>query len=186
MNYVLIKSQVLFCLSYLDEYRGFIPYLTSSELSVRPARYYSIEIRGVINSITLRLIGRNLFHVRDIKLSYRMRGSVARIQINSVATNIVLRISVRFINIGIIPVKKIDVNKLIIKMFAYSAIKIRANLLLLYSTLKPDTSSDSPSAKSNGVRLVSARLVINQDMARGIIIRLIHECIFIDMIDISM
>jgi hypothetical protein len=44
----------------------------------------------------------------------------------------------------------------------YSAIKIRAKLLLLYSTLKPETSSDSPSAKSKGVRLVSARVETNQ------------------------
>jgi hypothetical protein len=44
----------------------------------------------------------------------------------------------------------------------YSAMKIRAKLLLLYSTLNPDTSSDSPSAKSNGVRFVSARVETNQ------------------------
>lgn len=54
------------------------------------------------------------------------------------------------------------VKTLIIIILAYSAIKIRANLPLLYSTLNPETSSDSPSAKSNGVRLVSARVVINQ------------------------
>lgn len=52
-------------------------------------------------------------------------------------------------------------------MLAYSAIKIRANRPALYSTLKPDTSSDSPSAKSNGVRFVSARFVINQIAANG-------------------
>lgn len=44
----------------------------------------------------------------------------------------------------------------------YSAIKIKANLLLLYSTLNPETSSDSPSAKSKGVRLVSANVETNQ------------------------
>lgn len=49
-----------------------------------------------------------------------------------------------------------------IMMLQYSAMKIRANLLLLYSTLNPDTSSDSPSAKSKGVRLVSARVETNQ------------------------
>jgi hypothetical protein len=42
---------------------------------------------------------------------------------------------------------------LINKILAYSAIKIKANPPLLHSILKPDTSSDSPSAKSNGVRL---------------------------------
>lgn len=43
------------------------------------------------------------------------------------------------------------------KILAYSAKKIIANPPLLYSTLKPETSSDSPSAKSKGVRLVSAK-----------------------------
>jgi hypothetical protein len=46
-------------------------------------------------------------------------------------------------------------------MFVYSAIKIKANKPLLYSVLNPDTSSDSPSAKSNGVRFVSANVVVN-------------------------
>ena len=45
--------------------------------------------------------------------------------------------------------------------------KIRANPTLPYSILKPDTSSDSPSAKSNGVRLVSANEVINQNITTG-------------------
>lgn len=50
----------------------------------------------------------------------------------------------------------------IIIILAYSAIKIIANLPLLYSVLNPDTNSDSPSAKSKGVRLVSAKIVVNQ------------------------
>ena len=47
-------------------------------------------------------------------------------------------------------------------ILAYSAIKIRANITLPYSMLNPETNSDSPSAKSNGVRLVSAIQEINQ------------------------
>ena len=35
-------------------------------------------------------------------------------------------------------------------MFVYSAMKNRANGPVAYSTLKPDTSSDSPSVRSNG------------------------------------
>ena len=50
-------------------------------------------------------------------------------------------------------------------MDAYSAIKIKAKGPALYSVLNPDTSSDSPSAKSKGVRLVSAWMVINQNKA---------------------
>lgn len=83
------------------------------------------------------------------------------------------------------PEKKIIVNRLIIRILAYSAIKINANLLLLYSTLNPDTSSDSPSAKSKGVRFVSARLVIIHMYAIGINIRDTHEYMFVDIIDIS-
>jgi hypothetical protein len=64
-------------------------------------------------------------------------------------------------------------------MLAYSAMKIRANKPLLYSILNPDTSSDSPSAKSNGVRLVSAKLVINQTAAKGINIIAIQDIEFI-------
>lgn len=49
-----------------------------------------------------------------------------------------------------------------ISILIYSAIKIIANHPPMYSTLNPDTSSDSPSAKSNGLRLVSAKHEINQ------------------------
>lgn len=49
----------------------------------------------------------------------------------------------------------------------YSAIKIIANLAALYSVLNPETSSDSPSAVSKGVRFVSARHVIIQASKMG-------------------
>lgn len=44
---------------------------------------------------------------------------------------------------------------------------MRANLPPPYSTLNPDTNSDSPSAKSNGARFVSASRVTNHAMKRG-------------------
>ena len=53
------------------------------------------------------------------------------------------------------------------RILAYSAIKIKANPPLLYSVLNPDTNSDSPSAKSNGVRLVSAKQEANQTKPKG-------------------
>ena len=60
-------------------------------------------------------------------------------------------------------------NRILIRIIlAYSAIKIRANPNLPYSTLKPDTSSDSPSAKSKGVRFVSATQEIIQTAAKGV------------------
>jgi len=48
------------------------------------------------------------------------------------------------------------------KIMAYSAIKIIANLIDPYSMLKPETNSDSTSAKSKGVRFNSARTVKSQ------------------------
>ena len=54
--------------------------------------------------------------------------------------------------------EKINPIKIIL---AYSAIKIKANPKLPYSILNPDTNSDSPSAKSKGVRLVSASSITN-------------------------
>lgn len=53
------------------------------------------------------------------------------------------------------------------KIFAYSARKNRAKGPPAYSTLKPETSSDSPSVKSKGARLVSARVEIYHIAARG-------------------
>lgn len=57
---------------------------------------------------------------------------------------------------------------LINKIIIYSAMKIIANILEPYSILNPDTNSDSPSAKSNGARLVSANIVINHKINNGI------------------
>ena len=63
--------------------------------------------------------------------------------------------------------KKIVEKSLITRILVYSAIKIIAKVPLLYSVLNPETSSDSPSAKSKGVRLVSARVVVNHTRNKG-------------------
>jgi hypothetical protein len=114
-----------------------------------------------------------------------MRGMVARIHTNTVAKIIVFMINIALVRTGIYPVKKIIDKSLIIKMFAYSAIKIRANIPPLYSTLNPDTNSDSPSAKSNGVRFVSAKFVINQNINITVIIIRGQFSLFTDIKDIS-
>jgi len=92
---------------------------------------------------------------------------VARIHTNNIARASVFSGSIAESSRDnpILLVNKVAVIKLIAIILVYSAMKIKANKPLLYSTLKPDTSSDSPSAKSNGVRLVSARLVINHRIA---------------------
>jgi len=87
--------------------------------------------------------------------------------------------------IGTYPEKNTIDSKLIIKILAYSAIKIRANIPPLNSTLNPETNSDSPSAKSNGVRLVSAKLVINQNINITVTINIGQFNVLIDIKDIS-
>jgi hypothetical protein len=52
------------------------------------------------------------------------------------------------------------VNKLINMIEPYSAKKNKAKPILEYSTLKPDTNSDSASGRSNGARFVSAKIEI--------------------------
>lgn len=64
-------------------------------------------------------------------------------------------------------------------ILAYSAIKIKANPRLPYSILNPDTSSDSPSAKSKGVRFVSAKHEISQIPTKGIKIKIFLNSRFI-------
>ena len=122
-------------------------------------------------------IGRKFFHVKYIKWSYRIRGIVARTHTNSIAKNIVLIINSDLLMIAgpITPKNRIADVSLINKIFVYSAIKINANSPLLYSVLNPDTSSDSPSAKSNGVRLVSAKVVVNHINISGIAINITHD-----------
>jgi len=62
---------------------------------------------------------------------------------------------------------KMAVSVFINIMLAYSARKNRANGPAAYSTLNPDTSSDSPSVRSKGARLVSASVEIYHIIARG-------------------
>lgn len=94
-----------------------------------------------------------------------MRGRVARTQIKVNAMNVIFSVKMMFLMIGFRKKKlrnRTVENTLIIKMLRYSAIKIRAKVPLLNSMLNPDTSSDSPSERSKGVRLVSARVEVNQ------------------------
>lgn len=58
-------------------------------------------------------------------------------------------------------------NRHMTRILAYSAIKIMANFPPLYSVLKPETNSLSPSAKSKGARFVSAIEDVNQAVSVG-------------------
>lgn len=72
-------------------------------------------------------------------------------------------------------------------MFAYSARKKRAKGPPAYSTLKPDTNSDSPSVRSKGARLVSANVEINHIIARGHegIINQTYSCVVISVVSVN-
>lgn len=61
-------------------------------------------------------------------------------------------------------------------ILVYSAIKNSANGPAAYSTLNPDTNSDSPSVRSNGARFVSARVEINHIIAIGQAGTINHIC----------
>jgi len=99
-------------------------------------------------------IGKNIFQLRSINISYRNRGYVPRTQINS--TEIKIKMFMEIINL--IGLKNITTEIILkISILKYSDKKIKANHPPIYSTLNPETSSDSPSAKSNGLRLVSAK-----------------------------
>jgi len=65
------------------------------------------------------------------------------------------------------PMNKMADRVFIKRMLAYSARKKRAKGPPAYSTLKPDTNSDSPSVRSKGARLVSARVETNHIAASG-------------------
>lgn len=95
-----------------------------------------------------------------MSLSYRIRGKDARTMIKKMAKPIVLNPT----QISLPPKNMIALIKLLKRIAAYSAINIIANPPPLYSTLKPETSSDSPSTKSKGARLVSANIHTTQTM----------------------
>lgn len=65
------------------------------------------------------------------------------------------------------PKNRIADSVFIRRIFAYSARKRRAKGPPAYSTLNPETSSDSPSVRSKGARLVSARVEMYHIAANG-------------------
>jgi len=65
------------------------------------------------------------------------------------------------------PRKRVAERVFIRRILAYSARKNRAKGPPAYSTLKPETNSDSPSVRSKGARFVSARVEIYHIAARG-------------------
>ena len=130
--------------------------------------------------------GKKFFHRRCISWSYRNRGYDARIHKNSDVSSSVLIMKLAVNSSGSSelwaePRNTTVVKAFIMMMFMYSAMKNSANGPAAYSTLKPDTSSDSPSVRSNGARLVSARVEINHIIASGHVVSSSHRgsCVMI-------
>lgn len=69
--------------------------------------------------------------------------------------------------ICVAPINKVAERVFMSRMLAYSARKKRAKGPPAYSTLNPDTSSDSPSVRSKGARFVSARVEMYHIVAKG-------------------
>lgn len=116
--------------------------------------------------------GRKFFHNKCISWSYRNRGYDARIQRNTEVRISVFNIKLSVKNSGVVGLRKAPRNSVVVKAFiiimlVYSAMKNKAKGPAAYSTLKPETSSDSPSVRSKGARFVSARVEINHIIARG-------------------
>jgi len=114
-------------------------------------------------------MGKKENQFKFISISYRYRGNVHRThtQTNTKVQEVNKQLSLRALGEMNIQLNKVDIKKIL----AYSAIKIIANPTEPYSILKPDTSSDSPSAKSKGVRFVSATQLISQITTKGVKIR---------------
>lgn len=124
----------------------------------------------VLSRYIARVSGRYCFHSRCISWSYRNRGYEARVHRNSVVSVIVLviRLMVNSCGFKVPGFKNIVLDKVFIsKILVYSARNRSANGPAENSTLNPETSSDSPSVRSNGDRLVSARVDVNHIMAMG-------------------
>ena len=121
-----------------------------------------------------RVSGRYFFQVKCISWSYRNRGYDARTQRNKNTMNMAFTAIIHLARIGtsdagLLPPRKISALRVFMNIiFLYSAMKNKANGPPAYSTLYPDTNSDSPSVRSNGARFVSAKVDTNHIILNGI------------------
>lgn len=116
--------------------------------------------------------GRKFFHSRCISWSYRNRGYEARTHRNPADRSSTFVASTMgnsscggLRRLGL--KNRMAVSVFISIMLAYSARKNKAKGPAAYSTLNPETSSDSPSVRSKGARFVSARVETYHIMASG-------------------
>lgn len=114
---------------------------------------------GIIGKIKLIAIGVNLFHAISIIRSYRYRGVTLRVnsRINTISGVVFWEF-----------VRRALESSLMKRRFKYSLMISEANFIPEYSTLNPDTSSDSPSVKSKGIRLTSAKTITSHIRVIGV------------------
>lgn len=116
--------------------------------------------------------GKKFFQTKCMSWSYRNRGYEARTHKNMIERRAALVIRLTAVSSGASrtrggPIKRTAERVFINKIFAYSARKNRAKGPPAYSTLNPETSSDSPSVRSKGARFVSAIVEIYHIAASG-------------------
>jgi len=117
--------------------------------------------------------GKKIFQQSRISWSTRYLGNDALTQMKKNSINAVLNPNTKGSkknNMGTVnhpPTNIITVNALISIIDPYSAKKNKAKPILAYSTLKPETSSDSASGKSKGARFVSANIDIKNIKNKG-------------------
>lgn len=129
-------------------------------ISAQGKVYLKSEARAQVLLSLSKAMGRISTHAKCIRRSNRKRGREARTQIKSTK---IKEIEIVKLNNPLQLKKKNVVKITAIKIKnPYSAIKNRANGEAPYSVLNPETSSDSPSLKSKGGRLVSAKEETNQ------------------------
>src|SRR5207253_7888 len=117
------------------------------------------------------------FHPRRINWSYRKRGSVQRTQTKTQRKKAVFTAKIRIDRIAPStpcgwnpgsdqpPKKSVTVSEAATVMLTYSAMKNMANFIEEeYSVWYPATSSASASGRSNGRRLVSAKVEMKNTM----------------------
>lgn len=113
-----------------------------------------------------KITARNVFHVRPINVSYRIRGYAPRTHKKKAAIKVVFVVVIPPVVIYA-PKKRVTVTIERRRILPYSAMKRSANSPPPYSMLNPETNSLSPSARSNGARFVSANLLVNHIKKRG-------------------
>lgn len=128
--------------------------------------------RAMCQITKARVTGRKFFHTKCINWSYRNRGYEARTHKNKTDNRAAFVIKLTAVSSGKRGICNAPKNKTVERVFInrileYSARKNRANGPPAYSTLNPETSSDSPSVRSKGARFVSANVDTYHIAANG-------------------